>query len=388
MTHRMLGALALVVGFGSMSGCSRVDAASSEGGSSPEARVEGQRLVLPLNSAQVGSLATAAALEAFPDSLRLTGRLTWNEDATVRVFSPFAGRVASVLTDAGREVRAGEPIALIASPDFGQAQADARRAETDLALAERTATRTRDLFEHGVVAQKDVESADAELSRMRSEQQRAHSRLALYGADSATTNQVFSLRAPLGGTVVERNVTPGQEVRPDQMLANAPQLFAPLFVITDPSRLWVVLDLPERDLPLLAAGSGISVHVQAWPSRAFPGRIALIASAVDPVTRTVKVRGLLENRQGLLKAEMLVSVTVPAAAKGGVSVPATALLFEHGAHVVFVDEGKGRFRRSEVEVGAEHDGLVPVRSGLAPGERVVTRGTLLIEQLFQSRAHS
>jgi membrane fusion protein, heavy metal efflux system len=187
---------------------------------------------------------------------------------------------------------------------------------------------------------------------------------------------------------VERNVTPGQEVRSDQMLANAPQLYAPLFVVTDPSRLWVVLDLPEGDLSLVAAGSPIHVHAQAWPNRVFEGAIVLIASGVDPNSRTVKVRGTVPNEKGLLKAEMLVTVTVPATARGGLTVPASAVLLEGDVHVVFVDEGQGRFRRSEVDVGGEHDGVVPIRRGVSNGERVVTGSVLLLEQLFQAKAHA
>lgn len=388
MKHTIGVTLAFVLTAAAPAGCRSGAAAGNDALDDPGTHVEGQRLVLAPNSPQLASLTTAPVMEGAPDSVRLPGRLAWNEDATVRVFSPFAGRVAKVLTDAGRVVRADEPLALIASPDFGQAQADARRAATDLSLAERTTARTRDLFQHGVVAQKDVEAADADLSRARVEQQRSQARLALYGVDSAASNQLFPLRAPLGGTVVERNVTPGQEVRADQMLANAPQLYAPLFVVTDPARLWVVLDLPESDLSLVAAGSVIQVHTQAWPDRVFEGNITLIASGVDPNSRTVKVRGTLPNARGLLKAEMLVTVTVPAAARGGLTVPAAAVLLEGDTHVVFVDEGHGRLRRSEVTVGGEHDGVVPIRRGLSKGEMVVTGSVLLFEQLFQSKTHS
>src|SRR5205807_6675935 len=118
----------------------------------------------------------------------------------------------------------------------GQAQADARRAATDLALAERTLARQVDLLQHGVVARKEVEQAEADVARARADHQRAKVRLELYGGDTALVDQLLPLETPLGGRIVDRSITPGQEVRPDQMLANAPQLVAPLFVVTDPSR--------------------------------------------------------------------------------------------------------------------------------------------------------
>src|SRR2546422_119484 len=168
--------------------------------------------------------------------------------STLFPYTTLFRSVVKVTADAGQPVQPGDVLATIASPDFGQAQADARRAVTDLAFAQQTLARLADLLYHGVVAQKDVEAAQADVARARGEQQRAEARLALYGGDSTSVNQVFPLKTPLGGVVVERNLSPGQEVRPDQMLANAPSLFAPLFVVSDPAQLWVELDLAERDV--------------------------------------------------------------------------------------------------------------------------------------------
>jgi cobalt-zinc-cadmium efflux system membrane fusion protein len=370
-------------------GCSKNAAANTAAADAGAPRVEGDRLILRPNDPQLAGLTTATVVEGAADSLRLPGRLVWNEDVTVRVFSPFAGRVARVIGDVGRRVRQQDTLALIVSPDYGQAQADARRAATDFAFAQRTAARVRDLFQHGVAAQKDVEAADADLERTRSELRRARSRLASYGADSTAGDQLFALRAPLGGRIVERSITPGQEVRPDQMLANAPQLFAPLFVVTDPSQLWVILDVPERELPVLSAGAALAVHANAWPGRTFPGRLTLVGGAVDPASRTLKVRGTVDNAQGTLKSEMLVTVTLPSLGASGMAVPASAVVLQGANHVVYVDEGGGRLRRAAVTVGAERQGSVAVLSGLAAGERVVTNGALLVEQLFQeSKTHS
>lgn len=363
-------------------GCRRTSG-SEAGESPPAARAEGQRLILDSASPQLAALATAPVTEAAPLAVRMTGRLVWNEDVTVRIFSPFAGRVLGVQLDVGRRVAPGDVLATIAAPDFGQAQADARRAAADLALAERTLTRLRDLLQHGVVAQKDVDAADADLSRARAEQQRATARLQLYGGDSTSVTQVFPLKTPLGGTVVERNINPGQEVRPDQMLANAPQLFAPLFVVTDPTRLWIQLDLSERDVSELRPGAPLDVRAQAWPDRSLRGTVVLVSGAVDPVTRTVKVRGAIENPGGQLKAEMLATATTIGARRAGIEVPTAAVLLEGDAHVVFVEEARGRYRRCQVQVGTEQNGFVPVTGDLRPGQQVVTGGSLLLEQLFQ-----
>ncbi len=340
------------------------------------------------DSARAAGFGTAAVETAGTGSARLTGRLTWNEDVTVRVFSPFAGRVLRVVADAGRTVRAGDTLAVIASPDFGQAQADARRAATDLSLADRTLARTRDLFAHGVVAEKDVQAAEADDARARAEAQRSAARLALYGGDSAAVDQSLVLRAPLGGVVVERNITPGQEVRPDQMLANAPQLFAPLFVVTDPSRLWVQLDLPESELADVRNGAALALRAQPWPNRTFRGTVTLVGSAVDPTSRTIKVRGVVDNPGRDLKAEMLVTVDVAQSARSGVRVPASAVMLKDDAHIVYVVERPGRFRRTTVSVDGGEGSTVFVVNGLRAGDVVVTDGSLLLEQLYQSLSGS
>ena len=346
------------------------------------ARVVGNELILLPTDPQLSRLATVSAAPVVLDSLDIPGRVAWDEDATVRVFSPFAGRVVRVIATVGQRIRAGDTLALIASPDYGQAQADARRAATDLALARRTLERTRDLLQHGVAAQKDLEGAEADLQRAEAEQERTVGKLAMYGTDASSMNQAFALRAPLGGLVVDRSLTPGQEVRPDQMLANAPQLFAPLFVITDPERAWVVLDVPERDLPLVSNGASIQVQPSAWPTRSLSGRITFVAGAIDPATRTLKVRGTVTNPHGLLKAEMLVTVHLASSGAATIGIPAGAVLLEGGERFVYVEESKGHLRRLTVTVGSTQHGVVQVLSGLTLGQRVVTNGALLVEQLF------
>jgi cobalt-zinc-cadmium efflux system membrane fusion protein len=372
-----------------LNGCRR--AAAGEAEARPEATVAGTRLELPPGSPHIASLSATPVHLDSAQTIWLNGRLSWDEDVTVRVFSPFAGRVARVLADQGRTVQAGQTLATIAAPDFGQAQADARRADTDLELARRTLARQRDLLDHGLVARKDVEVAEADVARAAAEHERALARLTLYGRGGDTlVDQLFPLRAPIGGQIVDRSITPGQEVRPDQMLANAPQLFAPLYVITDPARLWVMLDVPEQELDLLHEGQPVTIRAQAWPRRTFRGQLTLVAGAIDPNTRTLKVRGTLDNSDGALKGEMLVTVGLAdrVGASSTIAVPSSAVLLVGEQHVVYVELARGRYERRAIQVGIAHDGVVPVVTGLSAGERVVTGSTLLLEQLFQSTARS
>jgi cobalt-zinc-cadmium efflux system membrane fusion protein len=320
----------------------------------------------------------------------LNGRLVWDEDMTVRVFTYFGGRVIKILAEVGQRVSRGDPLAEIASPEYGQSQADARRAISDFVLAERNLTRLNDLFAHGAAAEKDVQVAEAEFARAQSEKQRTQALLAFYGGNTNTVDQVYVLKSPLDGVIVERNLNPGQEVRADAQLANAAQFFSPLFVVTDPTHLWVQFDATEQDLPQLKEGQPITVHSRAYPDESFGGRLDLVADFLDKDTRTIKVRGSLLNPQRRLKSEMFVSVdlSVPPTSTAGVDVSSKAVFCKGERRYVFLEESPGRYERREVKVGAEHDGKVLVLDGVSAGQRVVTEGCLLLDQVLQASAGS
>jgi cobalt-zinc-cadmium efflux system membrane fusion protein len=357
------------------SGCD--NAAKNQG--PPLPKIEGESVVFPQGSPQLASLVSEAAVERKAAASILNGRLTWNEDKTVRIYTPFAGRVSRILVQPGDKVEQGQTLAVIASPDFGQAQAEARRAEGDFALAQQNIARIKDLHQHGVAAAKDLNAAEADFARAESELQRTRARLKLHGGGSGI-DQTYALKSPLTGVVVEKTINPGQELRPDQM-GSAPALF----VITDPAYLWVLLDAAEKDLPRLKLGKLIEIRVPAYPDAAFKTRISAISDFLDPTTRTIKVRALLDNAQHVLKSEMFVTAAVNGDAGTVLQAPTRAVFFQGGRHFVFADEGNGRFVRLEVKVGDSADGNITILSGLQPGQKVVSEGALLLQQTLQPR---
>jgi membrane fusion protein, heavy metal efflux system len=357
--------------------CSRAPAH----GDAPAPAVSGDRIVFPAASPQRAAITSVAAETHGAERHRLSGRVVWDEDVTVRIYSPVAGRVSSVTAALGDRIEKDAPLVRLDSPDFGQAQADVRKADADALLAARTFARTKDLFEHGAVARKDLEAAEDAQAGAVSEQQRATARLKLYGASAGEVDGLFTLRSPLAGTLVEKNVNPGQEVRADQLLANAPQLFAPLCVVSDPAHLRVLIDAPERELAGLRPGVPIVVRSMAISDRTFAGEIEGISDSLDPTTHMVTVRGRVENPERLLKAEMFVTVEYALDGPPGVDVPANAVFMKNERHFVYVEESRGTFLRREVETGAEHDGKILVRRGVTAGERVVTEGGLLLDEV-------
>ncbi|HZV35758.1 MAG TPA: efflux RND transporter periplasmic adaptor subunit [Verrucomicrobiae bacterium] len=374
-----------LLAFTALLGCHRTETAKIP--EPPEPKVQGETVSFPTDAPQLSSFAVQPAEARKLAITHLTGRLYWNDDVTVRVFTPVAGRVVKVDADLGDRVSPGSPLAEIDSPDFGQVLANARTAVGNLAAADKAYTRSKELLAHGAAAEKDVEAAQAAYVAALAERDRAEAVLENYGGTLKATNSVYTLRSQLAGEVVDKNVNPGQELRADLMLANAPSLFAPQFVVSDPTTLWVQVDVAETDLASIQPGMKLRVTSRAFSDRVFEGRIEKIGDTMDPATRTVKVRGVVNNPDKLLKAEMYVMVDIikdlSQVADAGVDVPAKAIFMKQDESFLFVESAPGQFERKRVKVGAEKDGKVPVFDGVAAGQKVVSEGALLLQSLVE-----
>jgi len=353
-----------------VAGCKDGNALPAPGGPT----VRGQSVSFPPSSGAAQRFAVEKVLPSSERDLELPGRLVWNEDRTVRVFPPLAGRVTRIVANVGDRVAAGAPLVEMVSPDFGQAQADAEKAQADRALAERTLARVRTLAENGVAAAKDLQQAEADYARARAEARRALDRVEAYHQPIGSGSR-FVLASPMAGTVVERSLNPGQELRPDQA-------GAPLFVLTDPTRLWIALDAQEEDLRYLHPGVPLKISSMQLPDQAFTGTLRQISDFVDPVTRTVKLRGEVPNAARTLKAEMFVTARVHVPKAQEPTVSARAVYLSGARRYAFVRTAPDTFERREVKVGPESDGRMPVYSGLSAGEEVAVSGNLFLDQIL------
>jgi cobalt-zinc-cadmium efflux system membrane fusion protein len=354
----------------------------------PPSKVEGETVTFVTNAPQLSAIEAQTAEPRKLSITHLTGRLYWNEETTVRVFTPVAGRVISVLADLGQPIAQGAPLAEIDSPDFNQALSNARTAEGNLAMADKAFARSKQLLEHGAAAQKDVEAAEAAFIGAQAERDRAEAVLANYGGSLHATNLLYLLHSPLAGDLVEKNINPGQELRADLMLANAPNLFVPLFVVSDPTTLWLQLDVTEPDLTVLQPGQELQVHCLAFPGKVFAGTVGNIGATMDSSTRTLKVRGIVRNPEKLLRAEMYVSADVvedtARMAQAGVVIPSKAIFMKGEDAYLFIERSAGQYQRQRVKIGIEQDGKVPVLEGVVAGQKVVTEGALLLQAVLEN----
>ena len=340
--------------------------------------VQGGQLRFPPNHPQLALLTTVAAAPPGRINIELPARLVWNEERTQRIVASFAGRVAHIDVDAGQSVKAGAVLARLASPDFGAAQADAAKARVDAGLTQKALARQRELFDAGITARKDFDQAEADAQRAAAELSRAQNRVAMYGG-GAGVDQQLALRATLAGVVVERNLNPGQELRPDQSGPGVP----PLVVISDPTSLWVQIDARESEVGTLRPGAVFALLVPALADRTFEGHVTTVSDAIDPTTRTVKIRGLVANPERLLRAEMLATARFERSLGAGVAVPAQAIALRGARHLVFVQSAPGVFEPRDVKLSYQGPTLAVVSQGLEVGERVVSDNLLLLARQFR-----
>lgn len=340
----------------------------------PAVRTDGERILLA-EPDKASFLQIATVDRDNEEILTLPGRIVWNEETTVRVVPQVAGRIQRVAVAVGQAVKAGETLAWLSSPDYGQARAELHKAEAAYRLAQQNLARQRELREAGVIAEKDWQQSEAEAAAARAERERAQRLLAGLGGDADS----YPLKAPLAGVVVERNLNPGMEFRPEAAAA-------PLFVITDPARLWLQLDAGEADLAALKPGEALTLEVKAYPGERFAGRLRHVADFVDPATRTVRVRGEVANPERRLKAEMFVRASIRLPAGQALSVPGGAVFLQGEQRYVFVEESTGIYRRQAVTVGRERNGRLEILSGLSAGTRVVSEGNLHLLKYFKPAA--
>ncbi len=340
-------------------------------------------------SGQVQIEPVAASTETL--TVRTSGKAGFNEEHLSYVSSPLVGRVIDIAVRPGVAVEVGQRLATVDSPDLGAASSEFIKARADLILAERSYKLAQDLFSAKATAAKDFQKAEDEFVKAKTDLRRTRERLISLGVaekeldaplDALHVRSQLDLIAPIAGTVVERHLTLGQIVGGDPAQR--------LFVIADLSTLWVIVDIYEKDLPLIRPGEAVRVHAAAWPDADFDGRIDYVGDTVDPASRTIKVRATVDNHQLLLKPEMFVTATVSSSRSVTVlTVPLAAVHGEGaGQTYVFTVVGNDRVVRRPVTLGSRWDGRVAITDGLSAQDRVVTTGSILLKAEADRQASS
>jgi len=324
------------------------------------------------------------------------GQIAFNEDASTVVLTPFSGRVTRLIAKIGDEVKQGDALFEIDSPEVVQTQTDLiaavqglEKSKHQLALAKRVLDRQTGLFADKATSLRELDQARVDYASAETDLRTAEGTLAaarnrlrvLVGRSEEEVARVESERlidpliainAPIAGTVIARKVGPGQYVRSDSGDS--------LYAISNLSTMWLKANVPENDIPLVRVGHEIEVRVAAVPDRVFKARVIAIGAASDSTTRRVSVRSEIPNPDGALKSEMFATFKI-ATGSGETSpgVPTEAVIWEGDLATVWVEIEPMLFRRRKVKIGLEQDGRLQVREGLNPGELVVGRGAIFVD---------
>lgn len=341
------------------------------------ARTDAGRIIFPPSAPQLAFLAVdTATLAAEPLLDALPGRIAYDEDRTARIRAPLAGRVDRIEVSLGARVRRGTVLAVLEAPEYAQALADLKRDELEVKQRRQVFERARLLFEGEVMSRREYEAAETDFQEAEVELTRARRRLQALAPGGAGDSGQLVLRSPIDGVVTERFINPGTLVGPDGG--------DPLFVVSDPLVLRVVVDVPEQHIGALRAGQTVSLEVDAYPGRSFDGTVLHVGDILNPATRRVQVRCRVANPDSLLKPEMYARVAAHATGDSRrVRIAAAALVTAGVGTYAFVEERPGQFVRRAVQVSTQGREFVYLKSGVEAGERVVIKGALLLNSELQ-----
>jgi RND family efflux transporter MFP subunit len=288
-----------------------------------------------------------------------------------RIGVPLAGRVTQVYVELGQLVAKGAPLFAVASPDLAALQVEQSKAKVDVEAAQGVLDRTKAIVDARALPEKEAVAAAQQLRQAELSANVAQSKLASLDVTSRSENE-FVVHAPRAGRVVEKTVLPGQELSPGAETA--------LMLIADLSTVWVLADLFESDSDGVSPGVPARVTITSLPGVVIDGKVDMVSAVVDAERHTVPVRVILDNADGRLKpntyAKMQFQASTPA---GSVEVAAGALVSDGSKQYAYVKNGAGRFVKRDVVAGAVRDGRVVVFKGIAPGETVVSKGAILLD---------
>jgi len=333
------------------------------------------------------------------------GNIAVNDDTTTPVFSPYSGRVTRVIAKLGDYVKRGGPLMTVEASEIVQGQNDViaavgalNTAQSQFKLAQNNEKRQHALYLAKSGALKDWLQSQADLSSAQNAQRSAETalaaarnRLSILGKSGAEIDALENsssaqpmspegtVRAPIGGTVVQRQVGLGQYITSASTGATGP-----VYSIGNLSSVWLIANVRETDAPLVRVGQHVEVRVLAYPGRIFKARITWVAPSIDPNTRRLPVRAEVENRDGALKPMMFASFSIITGAEvTAPAIPQSAIVYDGSAARAWVAKDEETLESRPIGTRRINDGMVEVTSGLVAGEKIVTSGTLFIDRATQ-----
>jgi membrane fusion protein, heavy metal efflux system len=337
---------------------------------------------IELSDSQLASVKVEAVEErAFPVEKEAVGSIDFNEEMAVQVFTPYQGRIIALYASVGDDVKKGQILFTIDSPDLLQAESTLIAAAGVLELTTRNLARLRELYKSLAVSQHDLEQAVSDQQTAEGNLRAARDAVRIFGKADAEVDRIVADRSadptlivpsPITGRITARNAAPGLLVQP----GNTPAPYA----VADIDTMWMLADVPETDSPAFRVGQEVKVKVSAFPNRVFDGKVTTVGATVDPTTRRVLVRSEVNDPQHELRSGMFANFTISVAAP--MRSPAIALdgvvREGDGTMSVWVTADRRRFGKRTVKIGEQYAGYRQILEGVKAGELVATEGAIFL----------
>lgn len=335
-----------------------------------------QLFTLPADQMSHVQLSTVEP-ETMTHTLRLTGTVAYNAFKTTPVITQVGGPVGRILVVPGEKVTLNQPMLQVSSPDYAQLLDGYLKAADSYRLADKFYTRAQDLYAHHAIAMQDLDQAESNRTQAQADLNAAEQGMRILGIKNpadlakARSSAEIPVLAPIAGEVVERLVSPGQVVQAGQTQA---------FTISDLSTVWVLANVYQADLQYVKSGDDVVVQTDAYPDT-FHGRISFVSPALDPNTRTLQARIVVDNPGERLKRDMYCTVIVTAGVlKNTLAVPNAAVLRDdNNQPFVYTLTGDNQFGRRDVVLGGMQGNETQIVSGISAGDKVVGNGSLFLQ---------
>ena len=337
---------------------------------------------IDLSDAQLSAVKVEPVEERdFPVEKEAVGSIDFNQDLAVQVFTPYQGRIIALFAEVGNDVKKGQTLFTIDSPDLLQAESTLIAAAGVLEMTTRNLARLKELYTTRAVSQRDYDQGISDQQSAEGNLRAARDAVRIFGKTNAETDQIIANRkadptlvvpSPIDGRITARNAAPGLFVQPGS--APAPYTMANI------DTMWMLANVAETDSPAFHVGQPVQVRIDAFPGRLFDGKITTVGSVVDPNTRRVLVRSEIEDPQHELRSGMFANFTISVGAPvRSLAVPLNGVVREgDGTQTIWVTADRRRFTRRTVKIGEQNDGYRQILDGVHPGELVATDGAIFL----------
>jgi membrane fusion protein, heavy metal efflux system len=335
-----------------------------------------------LSNSQLDSVKVEPVEERdFPIEKEAVGSIDFNEDMSVQVFTPYQGRIIALFAKVGDDVKKGQTLFTIDSPDLLQAESTLIAAAGVLDLDSKNLDRLRDLYTTRAVSQHDVEQAASDEQTAEGNLRAARDAVRIFGKTDADIDRIVAQRladptlvvpSPITGRITARNAAPGLFVQPGSTPAP--------YTVADIDTMWMLANVAEDDSPAFQVGQQVQVKLDAFPGRVFAGKITTIGATVDPNTRRVLVRSEIEDPQHELRSGMFANFVIRIGAPvRSPAVPLDGVVREgDGTMTIWVTADRRRFTGRTVKIGEQRDGYRQILEGVQAGELVATEGAIFL----------